>query len=77
MDRYYTPSVSVSSVDDRRRIHHRNDAHADESHDLSGRCSYRKVVNHVAIPVDFDHLLELRVSNHGHWVGQRIGKLQD
>jgi len=55
----------------------RNDAHADGRLDLSGRCSYRKVVNRVAIPVDFDHLLKLRVSNHGHWVGQRISKLQD
>ena len=43
----------------------------------AGRCSYCKVVNDVAISVDLDDVLEVRVSNHGHWVDQWLGKLQD
>ena len=76
-DRYCRLTVSVSSVNDRCWTRRRNVSRRDEWHDPAGRCSYRKVVNDDAISVDLDHVLELRVINHGHRVDQCIGKLQD
>jgi len=74
-DRHYTRTVSPLSVDDHWQTLHQNVSRSRQWRAAARRYSYRKVVNHVAIPVDLDHVLEFGIGSHGDVFVQCIAKL--